>query len=83
LVTRSTKATMAFLVCVSFHDGNGSPAVAVWAVAERGTSVDKAGSAAKAESNARRLGAENEAFVLIDCPFQQEHHARAKSGSAG
>ena len=48
---------MAFLVSVSFHDGSGSPAAAAWAVAERGTSVDKAGSAA--EGGEQRAAAES------------------------
>ena len=70
---------MAFLVSVSFHDGSGSPAAAVWAVAERGTSVDKAGSAAKAESSARRLTVAKEAFELIDGPFQEDQMRKPRA----
>src|SRR5271163_3326159 len=69
-VTRSTKASIAFLDTVSFHDGSGSPVADACAVAETGRSVDKAGSAARAESSARRLTAEIGACEVIANPSQ-------------
>jgi hypothetical protein len=50
-VTALTKFRIACFVAPSFQEGNVSPDAAVCALAE----MDNAGSAAKAESNARRL----------------------------
>jgi hypothetical protein len=54
---------MAFLFAVSFQDGSGSPAMS--ADAGSGKSTGNAGSAAKADSIARRLTPKNVSFRSI------------------
>jgi len=80
-VVAGSKKKKACFAVPSFHEGR-PPDVAVCADADTGGSApDKAGSIAKAESNARRLIPEEEGFGDMACSFSTLSSGRPRQAS--